>query len=108
MYPLVKKWQGSGQSKLAFSESHGLKAHTFHYWVKKYEMEAAGKKGANSDNKFIPLSIGRGKVQKPEKSQISLAYPNGVRLEMSEQVSIGYLTALILSLIHISEPTRPY
>jgi len=69
--------------------------HTFHYWVKKYEMEHAREKGATVDNKFIPLSISRGEVQKAEKSQIVLAYPNGVRLEMNEQVSMGYLTALI-------------
>ena len=95
MYPLVKKWQQSGQSKLAFSQSHGVKPDTFHYWVKKYEMEHAREKGATVDNKFIPLSISRGEVQKAEKSQIVLAYPNGVRLEMNEQVSMGYLTALI-------------
>ena len=39
MYPLVKKWQQSGQSKLSFSKLHGLKAHTFQYWVKKYKEE---------------------------------------------------------------------
>lgn len=95
MYPLVKKWQQSGQSKLAFSKSHSLKAHTFHYWVKKYEMEHNSEMVTNSRGKFIPLAIEKSQTEKMQKHQIALAYPNGVRLELNEQVSIDYLSALI-------------
>lgn len=92
MYPLVKNWQQSGQSKLAFSQTHGLKPHTFHYWVKKYEQELADKSLPDTNSKFIPLALTK---SAPPKNQLALTYPNGVRLELIEQVSIDYLSALI-------------
>ena len=90
MYPLVAKWQKSGQSKLHFSQSHGLKAHTFHYWINKYEKEKGVKSVANSKDKFIPLS-----VRSIPSTQIELSYPNGVRLQIMGQVSSDYVGQLI-------------
>ena len=90
MYPLVAKWQKSGQSKLHFSQAHGLKAYTFHYWINKYEKEKGVKAAANSKEKFIPLS-----VRSIPSAQIELSYPNGVRLQIRGQVSSDYVGALI-------------
>ena len=90
MYPLVAKWQKSGQSKLHFSQAHGLKAHTFHYWIKKYEKEKGVKSATNSKDKFIPLS-----VRSIPSTQIELSYPNGVRLQIMGQVSSDYVGQLI-------------
>lgn len=95
MYPLVKSWQQSGQSKLAFSQAHGLKPHTFHYWVKKYEQEATKKLLSDNNSKFIPLAIAEFTEQKTSKSQLALTYPNGVRLELSAPINIEYLSTLI-------------
>ena len=90
MYPLVKKWTESGQSKLHFSQSHGLRAHTFQYWVKKYEEEKSEKDLPSSTDKFIPLS-----VSPLASSQLELSYPNGVRLQIMGQVSSDYVGQLI-------------
>ena len=90
MYPLVAKWQKSGQSKLHFSQSHGLKAHTFHYWIKKYEKEKGVKSATNSKDKFIPLP-----VRSIPSTQIELSYPNGVRIQIMGQVSSDYVGQLI-------------
>lgn len=90
MYPLVAKWQKSGQSKLHFSQSHGLKAHTFHYWINKYEKEKGVKSATNSKDKFIPLP-----VRSIPSTQIELSYPNGVRLQIMGQVSSDYVGQLI-------------
>ena len=90
MYPLVAKWQKSGQSKLHFSQAEGLKAHTFHYWVKKYEKEKGVKAGSNIEDKFISLS-----VSPIPSAHLELCYPNGVRLQIMGQVSSGYVGELI-------------
>jgi len=95
MYPLVKSWQQSGQSKLAFSKAHGLKAHTFHYWVKKYELEHSSKSLAEEATHFVPLLVPKQEVDDGTKSQFKLSYPNGVRLELTSQVSLKYLKTLI-------------
>jgi len=90
MYPLVAKWQKSGQSKLDFSQAHGLKAHSFHYWVKKYEKEKDEKEYSSSKDKFIPVS-----VRSIPSTQLELSYPNGVRLQINGQVSSDYVRQLI-------------
>lgn len=90
MYPLVAKWQKSGQSQLDFSQAHELKAHTFHYWVKKYEKENSVKASPNSSDKFIPLS-----VRPLPSAQLELSYPNGVCLQIRGQVSSQYVGELI-------------
>ncbi len=90
MYPLVKKWQKSGASKLHFSQAHGLKPHTFHYWVTKYEKEVGVKASPNSKDNFIPLT-----VRSIPSAQLELSYPNGVRLQIMGQVSSDYVGQLI-------------
>ena len=90
MYPLVAKWEKSGQSRLHFSQAHGVKAHTFHYWVNKYKKEKGAKEAAISRDKFIPLS-----VNSIPTSQLELCYPNGVRLQIIGQVRSDYIGQLI-------------
>ena len=95
MYPLVKKWQTSGQSKLKFSEEHGLKVHTFHYWAKKYEKEQFSKDETVQAEKFIPLSVKMPDRASSLPSELRLCYPNGVSLQVPIEVSMTYLTDLI-------------
>ena len=95
MYPLVKKWQTSGQSKLKFSEEHGLKVHTFHYWVKKYEKVQFLKVETAEAEKFIPLSVKIPDRPSSPPSELRLCYPNGVSLQVPIEVSMTYLTDLI-------------
>lgn len=95
MYPLVKKWQQSGQSKLSFSRSHGVKTHTFHYWVKKYELEHSTNSCQEQSNNFIPLLVSGQSFATSSNSELTLSYPNGVRLVLSSQVTVDYLLNLI-------------
>ena len=95
MYPLVKKWQTSGQSKLKFSEEHGLKVHTFHYWVKKYEKVQFLKVETAEAEKFISLSVKIPDRPSSPPSELRLCYPNGVSLQVPIEVSMTYLTDLI-------------
>ena len=95
MYPLVKKWQQIGQSKLAFSKAHGLKAHTFQYWVKKYEKEQCSKPSSKDRSEFVPLLVSNQVGDVDTSIQIKLSYPNGVCLELPNQVSLNYLRNLI-------------
>lgn len=95
MYPLVKKWQQSGQSQKAFSKAHGLKAHTFQYWVKKYEKEHSSKPLPKDTSEFVPLLVSNQAGDVGTSTQIKLSYPNGVRLELPNQISLNYLRGLI-------------
>ena len=96
MYPLVKKWQQSGQSQKAFSKAQGLKAHTFQYWVKKYEKEHSSKPLSKDTRQFVPILVSNqsGDVV-GTNTQIKLSYPNGVWIELPSQVSLNYLKTLI-------------
>lgn len=95
MYPLVKKWQQSGQSQKAFSKANGLRAHTFQYWVKKYEKEHSSKSLPKDTSEFVPLLISNQAGDGGTNNQIKLSYPNGVCLELPRQVSLNYLRGLI-------------
>ena len=97
MYPLVETWQTSGQNKTVFSESQGIKLHTFIYWVNKYESDKSLKSPSKATGNFIPLSI-----DKPlEGGKIEIAYPNGVRLSLNGLVSSSYLLELINLSAHV-------
>lgn len=97
MYPLVESWQTSGTSKTAFSQSQGIKLHTFLYWVNKYESEQSSKPPSKESGSFIPLSI-----EKPVVGdKIEIAYPNGVKLRLNGSVSSVYLLELINLSAHV-------
>jgi len=96
MYPLVKKWESSGQSRVAFSQFHGVPIHTFQYWVRKYQKEQALGSAPISKSKFIPLS-----VQPLPNHQLELCYPNGVRLQIQGHLNSSYLQELIQLGTHV-------
>lgn len=75
MYALVQQYLSSGLSKKEFCQTHGIKVHTFQYWVSKYNKEQV--KG--NEDKFLPLAI---KESSRENSQvIRLSYPSGMIVE---------------------------
>jgi len=92
MYKLIEEWQASGQSKGLFSKSHGVKPSIFYYWVNKYEKEKAlePQLPLPHQGRFIPLSLDQSLT-----SQMSIRYPNGVKLEWSGQLPSDQLLALI-------------
>ena len=90
MYKLVEDWQLSGQSKSLFSKSHGIKTSIFYYWLNKYEKEKELASQVTHQGKFIPLTL-----DSPLTSQMSIVYPNGVKLELSGQLPTDQLIALI-------------
>src|SRR5665811_1840585 len=99
MYGLIKEWEVSGLSKRAFCRNHGISPSNFFYWVKKWK---------NTEEEvpdgFMQITPVKEDVF---HAQYRLTYPNGVQLEVAG-IGLGQLSALVLSLIHISEPTRPY
>ena len=93
MYPLVEKWQSSGQSKLSFSKSQGVPIHTFHYWVRKYEKDQSGASPRQPSGNFVALRLERSEIDMG--SSVELTYPNGVKLRLTGPVNSMDLVTMI-------------
>lgn len=88
MFHLVELWKSSRMSRNNFCEQHNLRRTTFYYWVKKYEREI---QQVSSD--FVALEVN--KEEPVFASNISLEYPNGIKVHLSEQIELSTLKKLI-------------
>ncbi len=91
MYPLIRQWQSSGQSKSIFCNEHNIKLHTFYYWEQKYRKETAG--SIKEVGQFVELQINTTEEQGSEK--LSICCPNGVCLKFEALPSPSFLGALL-------------
>ena len=90
MYPLVDAWYSSNQSKADFCRAQQLNIHTFTYWLQKYRIEKQASTSCEASTNFIALQ-----VSPSIESGVELCYPNGVRLSITGEVSLSYLSSLI-------------
>ena len=97
MYPLVEKWESSGQSKTAYCRDHGLNIHTFIYWHQKYKTEHD--EGSPGTSDFVALELRskavKSKAEIGRTTGIEIVYPNGVRLHLEDLVRADYIMGLV-------------
>jgi len=91
IYPLLKKWKKSNQSKQDFCSLHGIKVSTFYYWLTKMDDEQLNKK---RQGEFIAVEV-TDLTKEPTLSSIEIHYPNGVRLVIQELQDLSVLPMLI-------------
>ena len=77
MFPLVKLYLASGQSKVDFCAEHNIKVHTFQYWISKYK---EGRLDNKQTDRFVPIQIKEDKAK--ENRSILVTYPNGTKVEL--------------------------
>ena len=53
MYPVVQEYLSSDLSKVEFCRIHGIKVHTFQYWISKFNQAQQNE----NQSKFIPLEL---------------------------------------------------
>ncbi|MEO0684611.1 MAG: hypothetical protein AAFY76_06065 [Cyanobacteria bacterium J06649_11] len=78
----LQKWQQSGQSKRAYSESAGIKYQTFLSWFKD--------KGKQLSGHFRRI----GKVQNKEVQAIKIVFTNGIELHAQHALNKELLEQL--------------
>lgn len=91
MYPLIRQWQSSGQSKSAFCAEHKIKLHSFYYWEQKYRKATAG--STNKVGQFVELQVTTTEEQGSER--LTICCPNGVCLKFEVLPSPSFLGALL-------------
>lgn len=88
MFPLVKSWLESGQSKTGFCEAHRVNIHTFTYWLHRYREDEAKTEG--------PAFV---RLDKPSPSNLErpyiIRYPNGMELQINTLLPVSELSKLI-------------
>lgn len=77
MFPLVKRYLASGQSKVDFCAEHNIKVHTFQYWLGKYKEERTGNKQLD---RFVPIQIHEDKAV--TNRSLRVTFPNGTKVEL--------------------------
>ena len=93
IYPLLKKWKKSNQSKRDFCSIHGIKVSTFYYWLSKLGSEQLDKK---RQGEFISLEL-TNRTKRTTPASIEIHYPNGVRLVIQELRDLSVLPMLLQS-----------
>jgi len=77
MFPVVKRYLASNQSKVDFCGEHNIKVHTFQYWIGKYKEDRLDRKQLD---KFVPIQIQEDKAV-PNRS-LRVTFPNGTKVEL--------------------------
>lgn len=90
MYPLIKQYLSSGQSRRDFCTLHQIKVCTFQYWLGKYRSESSG--GSLSRSGFVPLQVVEGSGS---EYALEIRDPSGRHLCFGKLPSVKYLKALL-------------
>jgi len=77
MFPLVKRYLASGQSKVDFCAIHNIKVHTFQYWIVKYKEDRLDRK---QRDRFVPIQIQEDKAV--TNGNLRVTFPNGTKVEL--------------------------
>jgi len=96
MFALIKSSLGSDAPRDEFFKRHGITAHTYYYWYRKY-MNSKN----NTEDTFIPVEIPT-KTKEPEqnitvskKTELEICYPNGVKVKLTQELDLTILRSLI-------------
>lgn len=74
MQILVKKFEGSSQSRRVFCEEHGIKESNFSYWLRKYRKRESPK---SSSPQIVPIQI-----EKESSGVIKIVTSRGVQIHI--------------------------
>ena len=90
MFPLIQAWERSDLSQKAFYNHHGIKAHVFWYWLRRYREE--GHPAPKESRGFISVEM----EETPGKAVLAeVIYADGTRLVFKERVGIDLLRGLL-------------
>lgn len=100
MFPLIERWQSSGQTQQRFCEEQGISLAVFGYWLRKYrelsdsdtESDYAGEAAPG----FIPLQLETALTSQSIALEVQL--PNGVLLRFQRLPPQNYLNGLFTGL----------
>lgn len=95
---LVEAQMQSGQSIRVYCEGQQLNRSTFYYWKQKFKRL----KVASLQGRFIPISK---KVNSTSRSP-RIYLPNGVQIDLGEQVGSAPVNQLIQKLCGVSNPPK--
>lgn len=88
MYPIVERWQRSGQGKERFAKEHGIPYGTFQYWCSHYH-NGNGSKTVTAREPvslpahapaFVPLQVQED--QAVSATSVVIVLPSGTRIEV--------------------------
>jgi len=97
MFDHIKACKGSGLSKRAYCNLHGIASSTFQYWAKKYRKEHSDIDPEDNAPGFIPVQV------KPDPqtdqgtihNQLHFLFPNGIQVMCPETVNPKVLKTLL-------------
>lgn len=90
----VSAWRGSGLSQKAYCAAHSLSIHSLKYWQQRRNSAQPTVRASGSE---AQLTLVAGMIQSPPEAptpSLSIAGPNGWRLEFSELPPASWLSAL--------------
>jgi transposase-like protein len=90
MFPLIRDWEQSEEDQKAFCTRHGIKAHIFWYWLRRYRDRSTDQ--GQEARGFIPVKV---EESKEGSTYAEIIYPNGTRLVLNQAVEVKFLQGLL-------------
>ena len=86
-WAMIKQWQQSGLTQIAFCKQNDISYHVFHYWFKLYKLEE------KITSPFLPVTI----TPPVTQQQITIKGSNGIQLQVPmTDKCVGFLKQLLL------------
>ena len=82
---MIRAWQQSGQSQLAFCKKNNIAYHVFHYWYKVFRRQHT-----TAEAGFVSLNIAASL-----QANVEILFADGKRIVFHQPVSADYLKAVI-------------
>jgi hypothetical protein len=83
---MIKQWQETGMTQVAFCREQKISDKVFGYWYRKYKKE-------NNQNSFLPVQVNPENTP-IETAPIEIHYPNMVRLLIDSNTPIEKIRQL--------------
>lgn len=78
MFPLVEKYESSGQRQKDFCNLHDIRIGTFQYWLRKYREEYSGRSSFFQEITVLP----RSDSSRLEVRHILISTPSGMEIKI--------------------------
>jgi transposase-like protein len=82
MYPLIRRYEQSDQSRAEFCKEENIKPHVFQYWLGKYRKENNVSQASSS---FVALQVESSLGSVIESGIVRITLPSGIIIEIPSQ-----------------------
>ena len=98
---LVKDWENSNQTQLAFCQDRGLCYRQFNQWKSRFKQEGLIEQENNAAAQFVPVHL-KSAASNASDVGVKVVLPNGIRIEIASEHQVAVLLGSVKALMTLS------